>query len=72
MKLYLQIYFSASGADALDVLESIKKIGFEPVIGEYDHVLEYENPEEYRKKVEELKRALRGTETRYRLITRKE
>ncbi|MBS3817360.1 MAG: hypothetical protein KGY76_07345 [Candidatus Thermoplasmatota archaeon] len=72
MRLYVELYFSPSGKDPLEVVESLKEIGFEPVVGEYDFAQDYDTPSEYSKMVEELTRALRGTDTRFRLITRKD
>ncbi|MFP3872569.1 MAG: hypothetical protein ACLFVL_06790 [Candidatus Aenigmatarchaeota archaeon] len=72
MKLYVEVYFSASGIDPMEVIRKIKDAGFEPVVGEYDFVIEYGSPEEYGKAVDRLTRALRGSEATFRLITRKE
>ncbi len=72
MKLYVELYFSVSGSDPLEVVKDIKEAGFEPVVGEYDFVIEYETPEEYGKAVDKLSRTLRGSEATFRLITRRE
>ncbi len=72
MKLYVEVYFTASGMDPMEIIRKIKDIGFEPVVGEYDFVKEYETPSEYGKAVDKLTRTLRGSGVTFRLITRKD
>ncbi len=72
MKLYIELYFDASGMDPMEVIRKVKDIGFEPVLGEYDFLYEYDTPAEYGKIVEELADTLRDTKATFRLITRKE
>ncbi|MEF8874974.1 MAG: hypothetical protein V5A88_09960 [Candidatus Thermoplasmatota archaeon] len=56
----------------MEIIRKIKEVGFEPVVGEYDFVTEYETPAEYGKAVEKLNRAVRGTGATFRLVTRKD
>ncbi len=71
MKLYLELYFKSSGTDPMVIIKRMKEIGFDPVVGEYDFMQEYEDAQEYCEIVEDLVDALDGTDVRYRLITRK-
>lgn len=71
MKLYLELYFKSSGTDPIIIIKRIKDIGFDPVVGEYDFMKEYDDAQEYGEIVEDLVDALEDTDVRYRLITRK-
>ncbi len=71
MKLYLELYFKSSGTDPMVIIKRMKEIGFDPVVGEYDFMIEYDDAQEYGEIIETLTEALEGTEVRYRLITRK-
>ncbi len=71
MKLYIELYFQSDGVDPLVVIKKLKDIGFEPVVGEYDFAKEYNTPAEYGELVNSIARSLKGTDVRYRLITRR-
>lgn len=70
MKLYIKVYFNSESISPLEIIKSIKDMGFEPVVGDYDFVKDFETPEEYGLMVEELHNSLQGTGTFYRLSTR--
>lgn len=69
MKLYIKIYFNSESISPLEIIKSIKDMGFEPVVGDFDFVKSFETPEEYGILVEELHETLQGTGTYYRLNT---
>ncbi len=71
MKLYLELYFHSEGSDPLVIVRNMRDLGFEPVVGDYDLVKEYNTPAEYSDLVKKIVRTLKGTNVRYRLITRK-
>ncbi len=71
MKLYIELYFSSSGAKPMTVIERLKDLGFEPVFGKYDFVMEYDDPSEYGDILDDLFKALQGTRARYRVVSRK-
>lgn len=71
MKLFVQMYFSPSDPNPLDIIKRVKDLGFEPVSGAYDFVYKYDDPSMYGKKVKELTEALKGTDTRFRLYSEK-
>lgn len=71
MKLYIEFYFFSEGDDPIGIGRKLRDIGFEPVVGDYDLVKEYDTPAEYREIVKEVSRVLKGTQVRYRLVTRK-
>lgn len=56
----------------MDVVKSMKDIGFSPVFGDYDFVIQFEDPEEYGKIVTKLQDALKGTSVYYSLSTKKD
>lgn len=72
MKLYVKIYFDPEGEDPISIVKKLKDLGFDPVVGLYDFVKEFDEPEEYPKIVKELHSALKGTGAKYTLQTRKE
>jgi hypothetical protein len=70
MKLYIKVYFNSESISPLEIIKSIKEMGFEPVVGDYDFMKNFETPEEYGLIVEELHETLKGTGIFYRLSTR--
>ena len=72
MKLYLKIYFSSEGKSAIDIIKIAEKVGFDPYVGDYDFVLDYETLEEYEEIIKRLHKMLKGTKTMYKVSTRKE
>ncbi len=70
MKLYIELYFSSEGKPPQKIIKKMKDMEFEPVVGQYDFSIEYNNPEEYAEIVKRLGRELGGSKLRYRLITR--
>lgn len=71
MRIYIELYFSSDGTDPLEILEKMKDLGFDPVVGRYDFAKDYETPEEYKEIVNDLTQVLKGTDVRYSLTTRK-
>jgi len=72
MKLFIKLRFNSEGSSPLDVVKSMKDIGFSPVFGDYDFVIQFEDPEEYGKIVTKLQDALKGTSVYYSLSTKKD
>lgn len=72
MRLYIEIHFSSEGSKPMDVIKEMKDKDFQPVVGECDFYKDYNTPEEYAEIIREITETLKGTDTRYRLITRKE
>jgi hypothetical protein len=72
MKLYLKLYFSSEGASALDIIQKIEKMGFSPNVGEYDLVIDFTTPEEYGEIITSLHDMLKGSNTMYRVMTKRE
>lgn len=71
MRLYIQLFFDSNGENPLDILDEMKDLGFDPVVGDYDFAKDYESPDEYKDIVGDLIEALEDTGVRYRLTTRK-
>ncbi|MDO9537207.1 MAG: hypothetical protein Q7J68_02690 [Thermoplasmata archaeon] len=69
MKLYLKIYFNSEGASTMDVITIAEKVGFEPHVGDYDFVIDFESPEEYSEIMGKLHTMLKGTKTMYKVST---
>lgn len=72
MKLFVRLRFSSEGGFPLDILKEVKEIGFSPVFGDYDFVIDFEDPEEYGKIVSQMHKVLEGNNVYYSLSTRKE
>ncbi len=71
MRLYIELSFNSDGTNPLEILDMMKELDFDPVVGKYDFAKDYETPEEYKNIVNELTETLKGTRVRYRLTTRK-
>lgn len=73
MKTYLKIQFHSEGATPSEIIEKLEKIGWRPVLGEYDFVLEAGLGEgvgpTYRKLMDGLHNALKGTNVGYSLYS---
>lgn len=73
MKTYLKIQFNSEGAGPSEVIEKLEKIGWRPVLGEYDFVLEAGLGEgvgpTYRKLMDVLHTTLKGTKVGYTLYS---
>ena len=70
MKLYLKLYFSSEGASAIDIIQIAEEMGFDPFVGDYDFVVNFDTPEEYGEIVSKLHKMLKGTHTMYKVSTR--
>lgn len=71
MRLYIELSFNSDGTNPLEILDMMKELDFDPVVGKYDFAKDYETPEEYKNIVNELTETLKDTRVRYRLTTRK-
>jgi len=73
MKTYLKIQFHSEGATPSAVIEKLEKIGWRPVLGEYDFVMEAGLAEgvggSYRNMIDELHKALKGTGVGYSMYS---
>jgi hypothetical protein len=72
MKLFVKLRFSSEGTPALDVIKSMKDIGFSPVFGDYDFVKHFDDPDHYSEIATQLHDTLKGAHVYYSLTTRKE
>ncbi|MCK5548511.1 MAG: hypothetical protein KAI64_05825 [Thermoplasmata archaeon] len=70
MKLFLKLSFSSDGTSPIEVVKSMEDIGFSPVFGDYDFVIDFENPEEFGEIVTKLHETLKGTKVHYSLSTK--
>jgi hypothetical protein len=69
VKTYLKLEFSSEGARPSDVIKRLEELGWKPVIGEYDFVMEA-GPgegvgESFRRMLDKLQETLRGTNVRF-------
>jgi len=71
MKLFVKLRFSSEGAFPLDVVNSMKEIGFSPVFGDYDFVIGFDDPDNYNEIVTKLHKMLSGTKVYYSISTKK-
>ncbi len=73
MKTYLKIQFSSEAGFPSKIIDKLEGIGWKPVMGDYDFVMEGGIGEgvgaSYKKMVDELHTALRGTGVRYSLYS---
>ncbi|MBI5000241.1 MAG: hypothetical protein HZB92_01760 [Euryarchaeota archaeon] len=71
MKLYIKLQFSSDGKDPLDVIRLVEGVGFSPVVGDYDFVIDFATPEEYGRILKRLHLSLKNSGVHYTLTTRK-
>jgi hypothetical protein len=72
MKLYVRLEFSPDGSGPFDVIQIMNEIGFAAVLGDYDFVFEYAQPQAYKVAVQTLHDRLKGTGVRYSIVTKRE
>ena len=70
MRTYLKIHFNSEGENPMETLKRVKKVGFIPVVGDYDFVIDYNTPGEYSEIISRLHDALAGSGVYYRLVSR--
>ena len=70
MRTYLKIHFSSEGENPMEAIKRVKEVGFVPVVGDYDFVIDYCTPEEYEDIIRRLHDALGGSGVYYRLVSR--
>ncbi len=66
----MKLYFNSESSSPLEIIKKVKELDFRPVAGDYDFVADYDGATDYAELVGALHRALSGTHTTYRLITR--
>ncbi len=73
MKTYIKIQFSVDGADPSKIIGILEDLGWKPVVGEYDFVMEGAFGEgigsSFKQMIDELTKALKGTGVRYSLYS---
>ena len=73
MKTYIKIQFSADGADPSKIISIFESLGWKAVVGEYDFVMEGGLGDSigssFKKTIDELNQALKGTGVRYSLFS---
>ena len=69
MHTLIKFQFRSDGATPFEVIKKLRALGFIPVVGEYDFKIEYSNPEEYAKYINQLHAALKGMDVNYMLTS---
>ena len=73
MKTYLKIQFSSEGALPSEVIDKLETLGWKPIKGDYDFVMEgglgEGIGESFRDMIDKLHRTLEGTHVRYSLYS---
>lgn len=73
MRTYIKIQFSVDGEDPSKIIDILERLGWKPVVGEYDFVMDSGFGESvgsnFRQMMDELNRVLRGTGVRYSLYS---
>jgi hypothetical protein len=73
VKTYIKIEFSSEGALPSEIIKRLEAIGWKPVIGQHDFMIEG-GPgegvgESYRRMIDDLHKALKGTNARFALYS---
>jgi hypothetical protein len=73
MKTYLKIQFHSEGARPSEVIKKLDKLGWKPIRGEYDFVMEAGLGEgvgqSFKDMIDKLHETLQGTDVRYSLYS---
>jgi hypothetical protein len=73
MKTYLKLQFSSDGEFPSVIIKKLEKEGWRPIVGEKDFLMNWGMGEsvgsEYLKKLDDLHKALEGTQVRYTLYS---
>ena len=73
MKTYLKIQFHSEGAPPSEVIKRLEKLGWKPIRGDYDFVMEGGLGEglgqSFRDMIDQLHDTLDGTDVRYTLYS---
>ncbi|MCD6461325.1 MAG: hypothetical protein J7L61_01105 [Thermoplasmata archaeon] len=72
MKTYLKLHFNSEGKNPLDIIRMVKEVGFVPMVGDYDFVIEYDSPSDYADIVTRLHEVLAGSKVYYRLVSKED
>jgi hypothetical protein len=73
MRTYVDLTFSADGPSPVELAEEFKRVmGLSFIVGEHDLVFEWETPEEFRERLEQIHQILRPTGAYYRVATAEE
>ena len=74
MITYVKVFVSADGASPKEIIRRMKELGFKPLMGEDDFVIEWEkgDTKKYSALIEKMHQSLNGTGARYTLITEKD
>jgi len=70
IKTYIRVELSSEGESPKQIVERMRRIGAVPMVGDYDFELRLTEDERLFDKLEEVHRALRGSNVRYALTTR--
>src|SRR4030043_12079 len=70
IKTYIRVELSSEGESPKQVIERMRRIGAVPMVGDYDFELRLTEDERLFDKLEEIHRALKGSNIRYALTTR--
>ena len=70
MRTYVDLTFSAKGPSPVQLAEQFKRVmGLSFIVGEHDLVFEWQTPEEFRERLEQIHEILRPTGALYRVAT---
>ena len=69
MKTYLKMVHSSYGSSPVEIIEKIHELGWKPVIGKYDFMVEWEDVKGFYEKVNALHDGLKGFKVQYMLTT---
>src|SRR4030042_336541 len=70
IKTYIRVELSSEGESPKQIIERMRTIGAVPMVGDYDFELRVTEDERLFDKLEEIHRALKGSNIRYALTTR--
>jgi hypothetical protein len=69
MKTYLKMIHASYGSSPTDIIEKMNELGWKPVMGKYDFMIEWTDVKEFYDKIDELHKGLQGLKVQYMLTT---
>ena len=69
MKTYLKMVHASYGSSPVEIIEKIHTLGWKPVIGKYDFMIEWDHVKGFYEKIDALHIGLIGYKVQYMLTT---
>ena len=69
MRTYLDLWFAADGDELVNVVKRLEDIGLKTIIGQHDFYFDWRDDKEFKERMGDVHKALRGSRALYRTHT---